>query len=150
MGLFGLHWNYLHSGRDAMTDTRISHHFRFYVQNNEGRLQYKIYQKDEWAPSGGYSTLRRVPATRAKPKVAEVTPADTREVEALNEFITWMERQCQCGEHLMENRDAIAEAHKLKSYQLAFLPQDQSSVAASPFWPQDVFELHRSDVGQGT
>ena len=48
--------------------------------------------------------------------MAEVTPADTREVEALNEFRTWKERQYQRGEHLEENRDAIAEAHKLKSY----------------------------------
>ena len=87
--------DYLHSGRDAMTGTRIPHHFRFYVQNNEARLQYKIYQKDEWAPSGGYSALRQVPAAHAKPKMAEVTPVDTREVEALNEFIAWKERQCQ-------------------------------------------------------
>ena len=107
-----------------MTGTQIPHHFCFYVQNNEARLQYKIYQKDEWAPSGGYSALRRVPAARAKPKMVEVTPADTREVEALNEFIAWKERQCQRGEHLEENRDAIAEAHKLKSYLLEFPTQD--------------------------
>ena len=91
-----------------------------------------------------------MPATRAKPKMVEITPADTREVETLNEFIAWKERQCQRGEHLMENRDAIAEAHKLKSYLLEFPTQDRSGVATSPFWPEDVLEPHRPDAGQGT
>ena len=91
-----------------------------------------------------------MPIARAKPKLAEVTPADICEVEALNKFIAWKERQCQRGEYLMENRDAIAEAHKLKSYLLEFPTQDQSGVAASPFWLQDVLEPHRSDARQGT
>ena len=54
--------DYLYTRREVMTSTRILHHFQFYVQNNEARLQYKMYQKDEWAPKGGYSALRRVPA----------------------------------------------------------------------------------------
>ena len=142
--------DYLHTGCEVMTGTQIPHHFRFYVQNNEARLQYKIYQKDEWAPEGGYSALRRVPVARAKPKLAEVTPADTREVEALNEFIALKERQCSRGEYMMENRDAIAETHKLKSYLLDFPRQDRSIAASSPFWPYDVLELHRLDLGQST
>ena len=112
--------DYLHNGHETMIGTSIPHHFWFDVQNNEARLQYKIYQKDEWAPEGGYSTLRRVPTAQAKLKLAEVTPTDTREVEALNKFIALKERQWSRGEHLMENRDAIAETHKLKSYLLDF------------------------------
>ena len=65
-----------------------------------------------------------MPVARAKPKLAEVTPADTREVEALNEFIALKERQCSRGEYVMENIDTIAETHKLKSYLLDFPRQD--------------------------
>ena len=71
-------------------------------------------------------------------------------MEALNEFIALKERQCLCGEYLIENRDAIAETHKLKSYLLDSPQQDQSIVASNPFWPYDVLQPHRPDLGQST
>ena len=46
--------DHLHTENNASTGTRIPHHFRFYVQNNELRVQYKIYCTDVWAPEGGY------------------------------------------------------------------------------------------------
>ena len=85
-----------------------------------------------------------MPVARAKSKLLEVTSADTREVEALNEFIALKERQCSRGEYVMENRDAIAETHKLKSYLLDFPQQDRSIAASSPFWPYDALELQSS------
>ena len=91
-----------------------------------------------------------MPVAQAKPKLAEVTHADTREVEALNEFIALKERQCSRGEYVMENRNAIAETHKLKSYLLGFPRHDRSIAASSPFWPYDVLELHRPNLGQST
>ena len=47
----------------AWTRTRIPDHFRFYVQNNEPRVQFKIYCTNVWAPEGGYSALKSVLAT---------------------------------------------------------------------------------------
>ena len=52
--------DHLHIENNAWTGTRIPHHFWFYVQNNESRVQYKIYCTDVWAPEGRYSAMKSV------------------------------------------------------------------------------------------
>ena len=68
--------DHLHTGNNAWTGTRIPHHFRFYVQNNKPRVQYKIYCTDVWAPEGGHLAMKSVRPHGRKPGLSAVLPAD--------------------------------------------------------------------------
>ena len=78
---------HLHSGNDAWKGIMQPHHFRFFVENGETRIQYKIFSRDLlWVPKGGYKVFRSV-LVRTKPMFTLVVDADVRELHALDEFI---------------------------------------------------------------
>ena len=52
---------HLHIGSVAWTRLRHPHHFRFFMQNIEARVQYKIYCTDAWGPAGGYFAMCSMP-----------------------------------------------------------------------------------------
>ena len=115
----GLEWIYNRTpthGAGAMVGTWITHHFWFFVQNNEVQVQYKIYCKDLWGVEGGYSVLCSVPRARAKPGLALIMVAEPCKVEAFDEFIALKECHISRCQHVLENMEAILETHKLKSY----------------------------------
>ena len=87
-------------------------------------MQYKIYCTDVWALEGGYSAIKSVPATRAKPRLSAVLHVDPREVQALEEFIALKERQINRLVRVDKNLDAILETEWLKDYILTFSNRD--------------------------
>ena len=139
---------YLHSGMDAWTGTRNPHHFRFFMQGNEPRIQYKIYCTDAWGPTGGYAALRTVPPPRAKPPLAAVSQADPREVTALDEFISIKERAIRKQICVGENIEAIEQTEWLKEYIQNFPTRDRSAATTFPFWPDEVQQPLRPELGQ--
>ena len=82
---------------------------------------------------GGYSTMKNVPATRAKPRLFAVLLADSREVQALEEFIALKERQINRLVRVDKNLDAILETEWLKDYIFTFPNRDRSGATMLPF-----------------
>ena len=141
--------DHLHIGNNAWTGTRNPHHFRFYVQNNEPRVQYKTYCTDVWAPEGRYSAMTSVPATRAKLRLSAVLPADSREVQALEEFIALKERQINRLVRVDENLDAILETEWLKDYILTFPNRDRSGATMPRLHGRETGRTRRTDETDG-
>ena len=68
----------------------------------------------------GYSAIKNVPATRVKPRLSVVLHTDSREVQALEEFIALKERKINRLVRVDKNLDAILETEWLKDYILTF------------------------------
>ena len=85
---------HLHFGSDVWKGIRQPHHFRFFVQNGETRIQFKMFSRDLlWVPDAGYKMFHSVPQVRTKPVFAPVLATNVRELQALDEFIKLKERQ---------------------------------------------------------
>ena len=139
---------HLHSGSDAWKGIRQPHHFRFFVENGETRIQYKMFSRDLlWVPEGGYKVFRSVPLVRTKPVFAPVLDADVREVQALDEFIKLKERQIARHTQVERNRAAITKTEWLKNYLTEFPQRLHVATTNDPFWPDEYIE-NTSDVQQ--
>ena len=92
--------------------------------------------------------MKIVLATRAKPRLSAVLPANPREVQALEEFIALKERQISRLVRIDENLDAILETEWLKDYILTFPNRDRSSATMLPFWPEEIMTNEGANPGE--
>ena len=101
---------HLHSRSDAWKGIRQPHHFRFFVQNGETRIQYKIFNRDLLCVlETRYKVFHTVPLVRTKPVFALVLDVDVRELQTLDEFIKLKEQQIPRYTKVERNMVAIIE-----------------------------------------
>ena len=139
---------HLHTGSDAWKGIRQPHHFRFFVQNGEIRIQYKMFSRDFlWVLETGYKVFHSVPLVRTKPMFAPVLDADVMELQTLDEFIKLKERQIARHTQVERNMAAITETKWLKNYIAEFPRRNHVATTNNLFWPYE-YSTNTSSVQQ--
>lgn len=105
------------------------------MENGVVRVQHKHFSRDAWGPAEGHLCLQSLPSTTEKPDLAEVFPADSRELRALEDFIVYKESCVQRHIHIEENLVAIGRTEQFIEYLKEFPTSDRSAEKEQPFWP---------------
>jgi hypothetical protein len=141
---------HLLTGGDTVTGITFLHHMRFYMESSVPRVQHKHFSTDAWGLADGHLCLTSLPSTMEKPNLAEVFPADERELRVLDDFIAYKKRCVERLQNVEKNLQAIDEIRWLKQYLEDFPRADRGTQKALPFWlhEQERNVMDESETGE--
>jgi hypothetical protein len=127
---------------DGFIGTSQPHHFRFYMDGNIPRVQYKMYSRSPtWKPDVDYECLDAMPSIRLLVGLAAILDAKPRDIKVLEDYIDLKERHITRHQNVEQNIEAIFETKWLIAYLKEFPTRDQTKAMQAPFWPiEDVVE----------
>ena len=77
---------------DEFIGTSQPQHFRFYMDGNIPRVQFKMYARTpRWEPEIGYACLDAIPSARLPIGLAAVTDPEHRDIKVLEDYIALKE-----------------------------------------------------------